>query len=519
MNQHKLVPLIDLLLTKAQQLKLINPRDLIYLRNHYAILLNLKSLEHGSDSEFSANLDQQQHSIADVLNLIYQTLDKAQQAALGNSQEQIETRLIAALLPLPSQIEAKFQEIHTQNGIKAALDWYYQFSQDTDYIKTAAIAKNKSWTGATSYGDFEITINLSKPEKDPAEIAKAKHAPASSYPKCLLCIENEGYSGNSLTQPARHNHRMLRLKLSQEQEYYFQYSPYLYYNEHSIIINPQHCDMVINQQTFANFFAFVNQVPDYLIGSNSDIPIVGGSILTHDHYQAGNHVFPIENAQIKASYTLTAYPQVQLNYLHWPVSTLQLIGNQVDLTALAALVLKKWYAYNNPELDILASSELAVRHNAVTPILRKLAPDKYALYLLLRNNRCNAEYPDGIFHPHRELHHIKKENIGLIEAMGLAILPGRLDYELAEIEKLLLLNDLNLALSELLFDEKLLKHEAWFIELYEKHAKFSKNTIRQMLQTEVALKFCQVLENSGVFKANSDGDAGLHDFIQQLEHE
>ena len=210
---------------------------------------------------------------------------------------------------------------------------------------------------------------------------------------------------------------------------------------------------------------------------------------------------------------------MQLNYLHWPVSTLQLIGNQADLTALAALILKKWYAYNNPELDILASSEAAVRHNAVTPILRKLAPDKYALYLLLRNNRCNAEYPDGIFHPHRELHHIKKENIGLIEAMGLAILPGRLDYELAEIEKLLLLNDLNLALSELLFDEKLLKHEAWFIELYEKHAKFSKNTIRQILQTEVALKFCQVLENSGVFKSNSVGDAGLHDFIQQLEHE
>lgn len=514
MKNNKLLSLIQLLINKAQELHLVDARDNIYLTNHYFSLLGLKHVnlsENILESESKGIM-----TLTQIVNLIYQNLDKHQHAILGDSQEQIETRLIAELLPLPSQIEAKFKQLLSQNGIEQALNWYYQFSQNTDYIKTAAIAKNKSWYGETEYGGLEITINLSRPEKDPAEIARAKQTPATNYPKCLLCLENEGYSGNSSNQPARHNHRMLQIALNQNQNYYFQYSPYLYYHEHSIIINPEHCDMVIDQNTINNFFAFVNQVPHYLIGANSDIPIVGGSILTHDHYQAGNHIFPIERAKIKASYQLKQYPQTTINYLNWPVSTLQLVGTQDELTKLASIILNKWYAYTNPEINILAYSEEGTRHNAITPILRRIGTDKYALYLLLRNNRTNEEYPDGIFHSHQELHHIKKENIGLIEAMGLAILPGRLDYELAELEKLLLLNDANLALTELLFDEKLLKHEAWFIELYAKYTSFSNTTVREILLKEVTNKFCQVLENAGVFKHNAIGDAALEEFISQL---
>ncbi len=514
MKNNKLLSLIQLLINKAQELHLVDARDNIYLTNHYFSLLGLKHVnlsENILESEFEGIM-----TLTQIVNLIYQNLDKHQHAILGDSQEQIETRLIAELLPLPSQIEAKFKQLLSQNEIEQALNWYYQFSQNTDYIKTAAIAKNKSWYGETEYGGLEITINLSRPEKDPAEIARAKQTPATNYPKCLLCLENEGYSGNSSNQPARHNHRMLQIALNQNQNYYFQYSPYLYYPEHSIIINPEHCDMVIDQNTINNFFAFVNQVPHYLIGANSDIPIVGGSILTHDHYQAGNHIFPIERAKIKASYQLEQYPQTTINYLNWPVSTLQLVGTQDELTKLASIILNKWYAYTNLEINILAYSEEGTRHNAITPILRRIDTDKYALYLLLRNNRTNEEYPDGIFHSHQELHHIKKENIGLIEAMGLAILPGRLDYELAELEKLLLLNDANLALTELLFDEKLLKHEAWFIELYAKYTSFSNTTVREILLKEVTNKFCQVLENAGVFKHNAIGDAALEEFISQL---
>lgn len=514
MKKNKLIPLIKLLLSKAQKLDLVDARDAIYLSNHYFSLLGLKQVNPNEES-VDLNLDEELN-LTQIVGLIYQNLDKYQHKALGDSQEQIETRLIAELLPLPSQIEAKFRQRSTQNGVEYALNWYYQFSQDTDYIKTAAIAKNKSWYGETVYGGLEITVNLSRPEKDPADIARAKLAPATNYPKCLLCIENEGYAGNSTTQPARHNHRMLRITLSQEQEYYFQYSPYLYYPEHSIIINPKHCDMIINHNTFANFFAFVNQVPHYIIGANSDIPIVGGSILTHDHYQAGNHIFPIERAKIKASYKLDAYPQTTINYLHWPISTMQLIGNQAELTQLATVILNKWYAYNNPELNIMAYSEEMVRHNAITPILRKIDANTYSLYLLLRNNRTSTECPDGIFHAQPANHHIKKENIGLIEAMGLAILPGRLEYELIELEKLLLLNDVNFALTELLFDEKLLKHETWLVELYNKYANFSTSTVREILLAEVTNKFCQVLEDSGVFKHNSVGDQAIQDLILQF---
>lgn len=512
----KLIYLTETLLAKAVAIGLVEQRDLIYFRNHYAQLFDYEL----TNNPIQINPKLAQLNLADIARQIYLALDGNQIANLGNTKEQIETRIIDELMPRPSTIESKFRQIEQTQGIEAALDWYYLLSQNTNYIKTADIARNQSWSTETEYGNLEITINLSKPEKDPLEIAKLKAQQkknAGDYPQCLLCIENEGYTGD-LNKPARQNHRMLQLNLDNN-AWYFQYSPYLYYPEHSIVINQQHQDMQINQQALKNMFSFVEQIPHYLIGSNSDIPIVGGSILNHDHYQAGNYVFPLEKTSVRFSHSLAQFNNVILNYLNWPLSTLQLIGNKSDLLQLAELVIQKWYTYNNSELGIISAFEQGVRHNAITPILRKSPAndDSYSLYLILRNNRTSDEHPEGIFHPHRELHHIKKENIGLIEAMGLAILPGRLAAELKEIENLLLLNDVDSAVTSLLFDETLVKHEEWLKALYMKYPLFSANNVQQILQIEVGLKFSQVLENCGVFKLSPTGDKGLKEFLSILD--
>lgn len=507
---------VETLLAKAIAIELIEQRDLIYFRNHYAQLLGYEL----SNNTPQSNPKLAQLNLADIASQIYLTLDGNQITSLGDTKEQIETRIIDELIPRPSTIESKFRQIEQTQSIEAALDWYYLLSQNTNYIKTADIARNQSWSTETEYGNLEITINLSKPEKDPLEIAKLKaqhKKTASSYPQCLLCIENEGYNGD-LNKPARQSHRMLQLNLD-NQAWYFQYSPYLYYPEHSIVINQHHQDMQINQQALKNMFSFVEQIPHYLIGSNSDIPIVGGSILNHDHYQAGNYVFPLEKTTVRFSYQLAKFSNITLSYLNWPLSTLQLIGTKHDVLNLAELIIQRWYQYNNLELGIISSSDQGVRHNAITPILRKLSghDDNYCLYLILRNNRTSNEHPEGIFHPHHELHHIKKENIGLIEAMGLAILPGRLAAELKEIENLLLLNDVDSAVTSLLFDDALVKHEEWLKALYLKYPLFSLNNVQQILQIEVGLKFSQVLENCGVFKLCPSGDSGLREFLVTLD--
>lgn len=513
---NKLVLLTEKFIAKAVMINLVAKRDQVYLRNHYYALLCINY----TDISFQAiNNDNEldNTTLSDLAIEIFNHLDGNLIELLGETKEQIITRLIDELLPLPSTIEFKFNKLIISEGLEAAIKWYYQFSKDTDYIKTKQIAKNQSWGSKTKYGNIEITINLSKPEKDPHEIAREKQAKSdkrNQYPNCLLCIENEGYAGGK-NQPTRYNHRMLKLNLNNE-EWYFQYSPYLYYPEHSIIINKTHQDMVINSKTFRNFFAFLHEFPHYIIGSNSDIPIVGGSILTHDHYQAGNYVFPVESATTKFTHKLSNFPNVTLNYLHWPISTLVLIGCENDLLKLAELITNRWYNYTNSTLEIVPSSGSNIRHNAITPILRRIDHDQYKMYIMLRNNRMTAKYPEGIFHPHQELHHIKKENIGLIEAMGLAILPGRLARELLEIENLLLLNDSNLAVTELLFDETLVKHELWVKELYKKYAVFDPSNIKDILKEEVALKFCLVLEDSGVFKHNKEGDAGLLEFLATL---
>ena len=345
-------------------------------------------------------------------------------------------------------------------------------------------------------------------EKDPKEIALLKSLANSEYeyPSCLLCLENEGYTG-SLTKAARHTHRMLSLNLNNE-NWMFQFSPYAYYSEHSIIINYKHQDMHIDMDTLYAFFDFVDLVPHYFIGSNSDIPIVGGSILNHDHFQAGSYIFPIEKAKVKNSINKD---NVVVEYLYWPISTLRLNGTKNNILKLAEKLINKWYSFSYPELDIISATN-NIRHNGITPVLRKISQDNYQLYLMLRNNRTNHIYPDGIFHPHQELHHIKKENIGLIEAMGLAILPGRLEYELRLMNDFLSLNNLNQALERLEQDHTMHKHREWLKYLYLSYKNFD-NDNYNLLYDEVSNKFCQVLEHSGVFKHDKSGDEALENFL------
>ena len=503
-NYKDLAVLVEELLYTSKKLLLIKDRDTIYYRNKLYTLLNIPP------NQYADVQTDDSHKLSTLVSLIYSKLPEIIQKQLGATREQAETRIINEILPPPSIVECIFNNIKTNKSLKQALDWYYQFSQDSDYIKVEAIAKNQKWLSRTKYGNLEITINLSKPEKDPQDIAKAKLVAATNYPKCLLCIENEGHQGNGANQPARHNHRMLRLNLATEQ-YYFQYSPYLYYPEHSIIINPVHKDMLVDKDLLDNFFSFTDLIPHYLIGSNTDIPIVGGSILTHDHYQAGNYIFPIEKASSKFSFALNDYADTLIEYLNWPVSTLKLTGGKDELLKLSLQILDKWYNYSNPELDIICATD-NVRHNAITPIMRKINDNKYIIYLLLRNNCVSTEHPDGIFHPHSELHHIKKENIGLIEAMGLAILPGRLASELSQIKSYLLnsTHDIHNLSNEMI------KHQDWLLELQQKYSVITNENINEIIQSEVANRFALVLEHAGVFKQTVVGDAGLNDFMKAL---
>ncbi|MCX7971079.1 MAG: galactose-1-phosphate uridylyltransferase, partial [Negativicutes bacterium] len=342
-------------------------RDVIFLRNRLYTILGWEN--DGNTPQLPAG-ETAGKRLSELVSELCDLIGQAGRDGLGESREQVETRLIGEIVPPPSAVERQFAEILRLKGGEGALTWYYQFSQHTDYIKVAAIARNRQWTSATVHGEMEITINLSKPEKDPLEIARLKARPAASYPKCLLCIENEGFCGNINNRPARHNHRMLRLDLA-GREWYFQFSPYLYYPEHSILINPEHRDMVIDSDVIANFLAFVDMFPHYLIGSNSDIPIVGGSILNHDHYQAGSHRFPVERAGERIGFAHPRFPEMIFSYLNWPVSTLKITGHRAGITAMFDEILAAWYGYQNPAIGIVRQSAAGERHNGITPIMRK----------------------------------------------------------------------------------------------------------------------------------------------------
>ncbi|WP_248929189.1 UDP-glucose--hexose-1-phosphate uridylyltransferase [Paenibacillus hamazuiensis] len=432
----------------------------------------------------------------------------------------LDARLMGALMPRQSEVAARFWHTARQAGTEQATDEFYRLCIDSNYIRMDRIAKNLYWLAPTEYGDLEITVNLSKPEKDPREIAMLKNAPSSHYPKCLLCVDNVGYAGR-LNHPARQNLRVVPLMLDGE-PWFFQFSPYVYYNEHSIVFDREHRPMKISQHTFYRLLDFIEQFPHYFIGSNADLPIVGGSILNHDHFQGGNHRFAMEKAPVEAAYAHPDYPNLKAGIVRWPMSVIRLSShNKLQLLRLAGDILEAWRGYSDPECDIYAHTKgedgTETPHNTITPIARNNASGEYELDLVLRNNRTSTEHPDGIFHPHQELHHIKKENIGLIEVMGLAVLPGRLKEELEAIAGILQ-GDTEL-LAAMTDDPQhgLHMHAEWARELTAKYGtSLTAQAAMQAVRHEVGSKYAQVLHDAGVYKRTEQGQQGFHRFLEGL---
>lgn len=430
----------------------------------------------------------------------------------------MDGKIMGLLMPRQSEVINRYNTSIREDGVEKAVENFYHMSQDSNYIRMDRIAKNMYWKGDTNFGDIEITINLSKPEKDPKEIERAKSMPKANYPKCLLCVENVGYAGR-LNHPARQNHRVLPLRLNNE-DWFFQYSPYVYYNEHSIIFRGSHTPMSISSDTFSRLLDFIESVPHYFIGSNADLPIVGGSILSHDHFQGGNHTFAMEVAPIRKAFTHKDYPAVEIGVVNWQMSVVRLASDDREqLHALATKVLADWRAYSDEKVGILSHSEVdgdKTPHNTITPISRKNKRGQYEIDLVLRNNRRTEEFPDGLFHPYPHLHHIKRENIGLIEVMGLAVLPGRLKGEL-ELIKGILTNRVDP--KDLTQEERasLDKHLPWIEELqHSVDNTLTEADAEALLRDQVSKKFSEVLECAGVYKHNEEGYAGFDRFMAHL---
>jgi UDPglucose--hexose-1-phosphate uridylyltransferase len=434
----------------------------------------------------------------------------------------LDARIMGILMPRQSEVVGSFIKASNEKGVATATDEFYALSQASNYIRMDRIEKNLYWEAETDYGALEITVNLSKPEKDPKEIAASKLRVQANYPKCLLCIENVGYAGH-INHPARQNHRVIPVTMGGEQ-WYFQYSPYVYYNEHCILFNEKHVPMKISDRSFVKLFDFVEQFPHYFIGSNADLPIVGGSILSHDHFQGGRHVFPMEKAAVEASFKNANYQGIKAGIVKWPMSVIRLSSkNKDELIKLSVEILDKWREYSDEGEDILAYSEIngeKVPHNTITPIARVNKAGEFEIDLVLRNNRTNEEHPDGIFHPHKELHHIKKENIGLIEVMGLAVLPGRLNTELKEVEAILQGDSERLVEAEENTNDSIHKHILWIKELVEKYgSSCSKEEAEEALKKEVGDKFLRVLMDAGVYKRSSEGREGFVRFMESMGFE
>ena len=487
---------------------LIQNDDVIFVKNQLLLLLHLEGFE--NDNEASELPFVQISDLEDILKNIldYAVAHKLTQNDGVVARDLFDTRLMSVFISKPSEVTARFLAL-CEKSPKEATDFFYKLSQDSDYIRRYRVCKDLKWISKTPYGDMDITINLSKPEKDPKAIAAAKNAKQVGYPKCLLCKENVGYAGR-LNHAARENHRIIPLTLSGE-TWGFQYSPYVYYNEHCIVFNYEHTPMLISKKTFERLLDFVSQFPHYTIGSNADLPIVGGSILTHDHFQGGAYEFPMARAPIEKKFTVKGFEDVDSGIVHWPMSVIRISSeNPQRLVEFAELVLKKWRIYSDEKAFIFAETE-GEKHNTLNPIARK-RDKKFELDLVLRNNITTKEHPLGVFHPHAELHHIKKENIGLIEVMGLAILPGRLKTELS---------DLNVALrseKDISSDENLLKHADWVAELRAKYdfSLMSEEQVDSALKEEVGHVFSQVLEHAGVYKCTAEGRAAFDRFIEKL---
>lgn len=418
----------------------------------------------------------------------------------------LDTKLMNCLMPRPSQIQTDFWKKY-ETSPETATDYYYKLSQDSDYIRRYRIRKDRKWTVDTEYGTLDITINLSKPEKDPKAIAAAGKAKSASYPKCQLCMENEGYAGRT-NHPARENHRIIPITI-QGKKWGFQYSPYVYYNEHCIVFNGEHIPMKIDRNTFAKLFDFIKLFPHYFLGSNADLPIVGGSILSHDHFQGGNYTFAMAKAPVTENFQIAGYEDVAAGIVKWPLSVIRLQSRDSErIIDLAEHILSKWRSYTDKDAFIFAETK-GVPHNTITPIARKRG-DFFELDLTLRNNITTEEHPLGVFHPHAKLHHIKKENIGLIEVMGLAVLPARLKGEME------LLRQYILEGKDIHSNDQIAKHADWVDEFLPEYTDISADNIDHILEQEVGKVFCQVLEDAGVYKNTEEGRKAFHRFLEIL---
>ena len=468
--------------------------DRIYLNNRVLALVGDGVLDVETDQDNLIELKDQLVEEA----VCMETIEDSQTA-----REILGADLMDLVTPCPSQVNRDFWDTYAQSPEQAIAD-FYQLSQKNDYIKLKAIAKNIAYRVSSDYGELEITINLSKPEKDPKEIAAAKLVKSSNYPQCQLCMENEGYHGR-VNHPARSNHRIIRFDIS-GQEWGFQYSPYAYFNEHCIFLDSKHRPMGISRQSFERLLAIVEQFPGYFAGSNADLPIVGGSILTHDHYQGGRHVFPMEVAPIQKSFTFEGFKTVKAGIIQWPMSVIRLTSDsKEDLTELAEKILLAWRQYSDPSVQVLAESN-GTPHHTITPIARK-RDGQFELDLVLRDNQTSPEHPDGIYHPHKDVQHIKKENIGLIEVMGLAILPPRLKEEVEQVAAYLVGKDVSVA------DY----HQAWADELKESHPNLTdKDQALNIVQESVGKIFARVLEDAGVYKQTEEGQAAFMRFVEQV---
>lgn len=419
-----------------------------------------------------------------------------------------DTEIMGCLTPRPSEVIAKFRQIYREKSPVDATDFYYKFSCDTDYIRRYRIAKDVKWTSETEYGTLDITINLSKPEKDPKAIAAALNAKQSAYPKCQLCEENVGYAGR-VNHPARENHRIIPIKINDER-WALQYSPYVYYNEHCIVFNCNHTPMKIDRSAFSKLFDFVEQFPHYFIGSNADLPIVGGSILTHEHFQGGHYTFAMEKAPVEEYFTIKGFEDVKAGRVKWPMSVIRLSCSDCDrLVDLGDKILTAWRAYTDKDAFIFAETD-GVPHNTITPIARKRGND-YELDLVLRNNITTDECPLGVYHPHAELHHIKKENIGLIEVMGLAVLPARLKNEMEKLAEVLVKQGIDAVRKDPLLE----KHADWAEEFMSKREVTAEN-VNEVIRDEIGKVFAKVLEHAGVYKRDPEGMAAFGRFVDSL---
>lgn len=498
MEAKTLYAALDSLLAYGRDCGLLDPLDETFTRNSLLSELGLEDYTPGEE----------RIPFPECLNLLCSyAAETGRIADTAAARDLFDTRLMGWLTPRPSEVTGTFRTLYRQSP-KAATDYFYRLSQDCNYIRRDRIAKDEHWVTDTKYGPLEISINLSKPEKDPRDIAAAKLKKTSGYPRCLLCVENVGYAG-TISHPARQNLRVMPVTIG-GQHWGFQYSPYVYYNEHCIVMNTHHTPMVIDRAVFDKLFDFVEQFPHYFLGSNADLPIVGGSILAHEHFQGGHHTFPMERAEREFGFQVPGFAEVDCCVVKYPMTVLRLnSADRKKLCDLAGRILTLWRGYSDPAAVIFAQTE-GEPHNTITPIAR-MRRGRYELDLVLRNNLTTPEHPMGLYHPHEELHHIKKENIGLIEVMGLAILPGRLKGEMAELRETLLRGEDPAA------NERLAKHAPWAGEVLARHPEFSPENAEAILKEEIGQAFAQVLECAGVYKCTPEGRTALKRFLAEVQ--